>query len=503
MKCTIAIALLICCMQVHSQDSSSTKPIEVSDKYIHQVDKKIENLDDNLSKQTDKYINSLYKQEEKLHRKLAKLDSSKAAAIFGDAKKTYEQLSQKFNAVNGKFDKLTSGQYMAGLDSLQGSLAFLKDAKNILTKSKDLRDKLGKSLNQVNQLQNKLSQADDIKVYLQQRQEQIKQMLTSYTNLPKSISGCFGKYQQQVYYYSQTIAECKTLLNDPDKLISKVLSTLQSIPAFSKFFSKYSMLASLFPTPDNYGTPQALAGLQTRADVQQLLQQQLPVSATGGNPAGYLQQQMQQAQGELGKLKDKLNQLNNGGSGNSNDVTMPDNFSPNSQKTKSFWKRIELGSNFQTQRSTNYFPTTTEISLTAGYKLNDKSLIGVGLSGKMGWGQSWKHIKITGQGVGIRAFIDYKAPDLFKTSSKFMGSLWLTGGAEMNYTRTVESLAVFKNYSTWTKSALIGITKKYSLSSPLKKGKKLQGNVQFLYDFLHNLHIPPTQAFVWRVGYSF
>jgi hypothetical protein len=73
----------------------------------------------------------------------------------------------------------------------------------------------------------------------------------------------------------------------------------------------------------------------------------------------------------------------------------------------------------------------------------------------------------------------------------------------MNYTRTIESLAVFKNYSNWTKSALAGISKRYSMGSPLKKGKKLQGNMQVLYDFLYRRHIPPTPALVWRVGYEF
>ncbi|HRN56083.1 MAG TPA: hypothetical protein PLL71_06510, partial [Agriterribacter sp.] len=76
-------------------------------------------------------------------------------------------------------------------------------------------------------------------------------------------------------------------------------------------------------------------------------------------------------------------------------------------------------------------------------------------------------------------------------------------GAEMNYNRRVESLAVFKNYSNWSKSALAGITKKYSISSPLKKGKKAEGSMQVLYDFLYKQHVPPTPAFVWRVGYYF
>lgn len=182
-------------------------------------------------------------------------------------------------------------------------------------------------------------------------------------------------------------------------------------------------------------------------------------------------------------------------------MAMPD-FKPNQQKTKSFLKRIELGTNLQTQRATNYFPTATDIAVTVGYKLTDKSIIGIGVSGKLGWGRGWKQIRFTGEAVGLRAYAEWKAPDLFKTNSRFMASLWFTVGAEMNYTRTVESLAVFKNYSNWTKSALAGLTKKYSMNSPLKKGKKVQGSMQLLYDFLHNKHIPPTPAFVWRVGWG-
>ena len=489
---------------VLSQDSVGVV-IELPDKYIRSVDVKIRTVDNQLTRQTEKYLNSIAKQEEKLREQLEKIDSSKAAEIFGDAKKTYENLAQRLNNTTGKFDKLTSGEYIAGLDSLQGSLAFLKGAANFVSKTKDIRQKLGNSLNQVNQLQNKLKDAADIQSYLQQRQEQLKQLLSSYTNLPKSVSKCFGKYQQDIFYYSQQVKEYKDILNDPDKLVRKILSTLQTIPAFSKFFSKYSMLASLFPTPENYGTPQALAGLQTRADVQQLMQQQLAIPATGGantNPAAYLQQQMQQAQGELSKLKDKLEQLGNGGGGGSSDMVVPD-FKPNNQKTKSFLKRIELGTNFQTQRASNYFPTTTDFALTAGYKLTDKSIIGLALSGKMGWGKSWKQIRLTGEGIGMRAYAEWKAPDLFRTNSRILASLWFTVGAEMNYTRTVKSLAVFKNYSNWNKSALAGLTKKYSMNSPLKKGKKVQGSMQVLYDFLHNKHVPPTPAIVWRVGYNF
>lgn len=66
---------------------------------------------------------------------------------------------------------------------------------------------------------------------------------------------------------------------------------------------------------------------------------------------------------------------------------MPD-FTPNTQKTKSFWKRIELGSNFQSQKSNYDFPVTSDVAFTAGYRLSDRATIGVGVSGKMGWGKA-------------------------------------------------------------------------------------------------------------------
>jgi hypothetical protein len=503
MRYAIVIALTIYCTSASGQDSASGD-ISLSAASIRSIDRKINGLDDRLIRQTEKYLNSFARQEEKLFKQLEKTESSKTAELFGDAKKTYETLSQKLNSATGKFDRLTTGEYIAGLDSLQVSLAFLKDAANIVSKTKDIRQQLGNTLNQVNQLQNKLQQTAAIQSYLQSRQQQIKEILSQYTGLPESISKHFTKYKQDIFYYSECIKDYKRLLNDPDRLLRKTLSTLQTIPAFSKFFSKYSMLASLFPTPDNYGTPQALAGLQTRADVQQLLQQQIGMPATNGtnaNPAQYLQQQLQQAQGELGRLKDKLQQLGNGGSGSS-DMVMPE-YAPNPEKTKSVWKRIQIGTDFSTQRSNQYFPHRMDITVTAAYKLSDKAQAGIGLSSQVGFGKSWKQIKVTGEGFGGRLFAEWKAPDLFNTNSRFLASLWFTAGAEMNYTRTVESLAVFKNYSNWTKSALAGISKRYSMSSPLKKGKKLQGNMQVLYDFLHNQHIPPTPALVWRVGWGF
>jgi hypothetical protein len=97
--------------------------------------------------------------------------------------------------------------------------------------------------------------------------------------------------------------------------------------------------------------------------------------------------------------------------------------------------------------------------------------------------------------VGLRTFVDWKLPlTLWGRSG---GGLWISGGAEMNYRTEFRRIEVLKNFSAWQQSALIGISKKYSI------GKKWKGNAQILYDFLWKEQKPRTQPVVFRVGYSF
>lgn len=464
------------------------------------IDKKITSVDKKLSQKSSQYVNKIASQEANILKELSKIDSSAAAVFLRTSKAAYERINKKLLTAGSKADRLMDGEYLPYLDSLQGSLGFLKDAKNVVSKSKDIQQKLGNSLQGVQQLQNKFNEAQNIQALLKDQQDQLQQLLSNYSNLPQSISKQFGKYQQEAYYYSQQVKEYKELLNDPEKLVAKTLEVLRKLPAFKQFMSKNSFLAMLFPTPENFGTPQALADLQTRADVQALLPTQLPMATASENFSAnqYLQEHLKDAQKEVSKLKDKLSDLGVNGSGNS-EMAMPA-FIPDEQRTKSFWKRIVYSSSFQSQRATNYFPSSTDIALTTGYKISDKAVIGIGASWKMGWGKSWKQIKITGEGIGLRTYADWKAPDLFKTNSRFMASLWLTAGAEMNYNRTIEELTVFKNYSNWNKSALAGLTQKYHMNSPFKKGRKVQGSVSVLFDFLHRHHIPHTPAIIWRAG---
>ena len=201
--------------------------------------------------------------------------------------------------------------------------------------------------------------------------------------------------------------------------------------------------------------------------------------------ASVIQKNIQSAQGVVNQLRNKLNSLglNSGG-----DLDMPD-FKPNNQKTKSFKQRLEIGTNLQTQKSNNFFPTTTDLGLSVGYKLNDKSIIGIGSSLKMGWGKNIQHIKISGEGLSLRSFMEVKVKNSFYAS----------GGFEYNYQEPFTELRTLYDLASWKKSALLGVSKVVSLKGGFLKKAKLQ----LLYDFLYRQELPLTTPLKFRMAYVF
>jgi hypothetical protein len=491
MKYTLPILLILICTCVcKAQEPSATidKIANFPTRFFDKVNNKTAGLEARLERQTIKYLQRLSKKEQKLKRKLARRDSAAAANLFGNSEQQYTQLIQQVSEPTASPGRPT-GQYLPYMDSLSTSLNFLKQNNEVINGTKKVKDKIAGSLGQLKELQSKLQQSEQIKAFIRQRKQQIKETLSRYTKLPKGLTNEFNDFNKDIYYYSQQISEYRELLNTPDQLTKRALTLLNRLDAFHRFMSEHSELAGLFGVPANYGSAQSLAGLQTRAQVQQLIQTQL--SSAGPNlPTGQagaqqiLQQNIQAAQTQLNQLKDKISKLGSNGG----DIDMPD-FKPNNQKTKSFLKRLEYGTNLQTTKSNYFFPTTSDLALSAGYKLNDKSTIGIGASYKVGWGKDIRHINITYEGIGLRSYADVK----------LKGSFYASGGFEYNYQQPFESLAQINSISMWQQSGLIGISKVVSLKSKLFKKTKMQ----LLWDFLSYQQVPRTQAVKFRVGYNF
>ena len=454
----------------------------VSGKSLHFLQQKCEKMNATVEKQSQKMLVRMRRKEEKLKRRISRKDSAKAAALFNDTDDRYQQLQAKLSAPYDSTQSFPLTEYLPGVDSLQTALSFLKSAGATLPAGKLAA--ITKAGDELKGLQDKLQKANDIEAFVRQRERQLKEQLQSspFTRQLRSIN-------KEAFYYSQRVREYKEMLSNKEKTEQKLLGAVRESKAFQSFMKRNSYLARLFPEPQNYGTPQALAGLQTRAAVQGQLQQRfgtLPASSPetlgGGSGANsYLQQQMQAAQTQVSQLKDRMNKLGISGAGS--DMTMPD-FRPNPQHTKSFLQRIAYGMNVQNEKSHSIIPATSDVALTAGYKINDRSTIGMGASYRMGWGREGiRHITLTNEGVGLRSYADIRAK----------GNIWLTGGYEMNYMQSFQKYQQLKDLSGWQRSGLVGLTKKY------KVGKK-ENNLQLLWDFLSYNQVPKTPAIKFRVG---
>jgi hypothetical protein len=293
----------------------------------------------------------------------------------------------------------------------------------------------------------------------------------------------YGRYNVQLYYYSQQLQAYKDVLNNPDKLLMTVLNGLDKVPAFSAFMHTNSYLSSLVSVAGDYNMNGVTGGMQTRAMIDQLIQGQ--VSSGGPNAASALSQNLQSAQGQLQQLSNKLNALGAG----SGSADLPAGFKPNRERTKTFLQRLEYGMNVQTVQSSHYFPVTNDIALTLGYRINEKSIIGIGISYKMGCGQDINHIRVSSQGIGLRSSLDIR----------IKGNWYASGGFEYNYQQPFKDAGIFRNLDSWQKSGLIGVSKMVPVRAKFFKQLKLQA----LWDFLSYQQMPRSAPIKFRVGYNF
>jgi hypothetical protein len=461
-------------------DSAALNIAQFPNRLFAKINSRTESLDAALTRQTERYLNRLAKKERKLQEKLYKLDSNAAKNLFNGTQEKYASLQNSVSSNTSTNAAPLTGEYSPYMDSIKTSLAFAQKSPELLNASPKLQQEISASLAQFNKLQNNFHNADEVKEYIRQRKQQMKDQLQQYIN-NSSIKKYLDQYNQQVYYYSQQVREYKEALNDPDKMLEKALVILNKIPAFTKFIQQNGQLAGLFGISSNYGTAAGVAGLQTRDQVQALLNGAISSGGSGGMAA--IQSSLSSAHEQLDQFKSKLSALGGG----SSDIDMP-NFKPNDQKTKTLLKRLEFGMNVQTTRANGWFPSTTDIGLSLGYKVTNKMTIGIGGSYNIGWGSSINNIHFSSQGISLRSFIDMQIKK----------NIYITGGFEESYTTPFTSLTQLETSSLWQRSGLIGLTKMVSLPGKVVKKTK----VSLLWDFLSYSNRPPTQALIFRVGYN-
>jgi len=468
------ITTVCCWATVTAQKDSSLEALqEIPTKYISIIDKKITTYSNRVSSKTIKTLTKLSRWETKVKGTLQKLNPDAANKLFGNNQLTFASLLQKIQqgeAVALQYHQ----QYDKYRDDLTTNIKYLEKQKAFLDSG--VVKKLSAAKKKIQELNAEEDSTDAIQQFIKERKKQLISTAFKYMGNSRYLS----KINKETWYYAETIRNYKELFNDEEKLERTAKEILNKVPGFSAFVKKNSMLASLFGAPGDIASATSYVGLQTRASVQGLIQER--IAGGGPNAQQIVSQNMQAAQAQLNEYKDKLLKSPTG-SGD-----MPD-FKPNLQKTKTFKQRLEFGSDFQFAKSNTLMPTTMDLAFTAGYKLNDKSVAGIGAAYKMGLG-SIDRIRFSTQGLSLRSFIDWKLKKSF----------FITGGWEMNYLSVLPpSPTVVKYNDNWQQSALAGISKKIKVKTKWFKQTKLQ----LLYDFLAKQHLPVSQPLLFRVGYNF
>jgi hypothetical protein len=465
--------LLLQCFAVKAQDIDSTLDNlqQIPTKYISSINKKAEQYTNRITNKTTKTLTKLSRWENKIKSLLEKARPHTAAQLFAPGQPTFTSLLEQVK--QGEALALSyQAQYNKYTDDITTSLKYIAQQKDQLDSG------FIKKATTAHQKMKALANEEDKTEALQQFIKDRKKQLISQAMVHIGQSKYLVKINKEAFYYAEALKNYKEIFNDSKKAEEIVKSILNKIPAFQEFIRQNSMLSGLFDIPGQNAVLQP--GMQTRAGVQQLIQGSL--SVMGANAKEMMNKNLQAAHSQLNDLQKKL--ANGYSSGE-----MPD-FKIDQTKSKTFKQRLVYGFNIQFSKSNGIIPSATEIAGSIGFKLNDKSLIGLSTSYKLGMG-SIDNIRFSNEGIGLRSFLDWKLKK----------QLFITGGFEMNYITNL-----YKPFNNppledggWQKAALLGISKRINIKTKWFKNTKLQ----LLYDFLSRQHVPVSQQVLFRVGYEF
>jgi len=412
---------------------------EINDQKTRQIIRKSDVLLDRFSRKCERRTKKAERRFCRYEQKIQKSNNSKTPK---DSVKSSnpEILNQESRTGLGKEPLLDSLRLIYGFADYTGSSA--------------PKGSLSRAQHQLNATQRSKSE-------LLQRKEYWKAQVKQHPEYGKWLS----KMEKERYYYHVQISEYRKTLRDPSTLDDKMLNILRRDPRWREF-------AATLPAK-----PQNADRMQPRQLVQKMMQSQ--AAALDPEPAKLLSEAKKKGSDLLGGLSNQAVSF-----GNMDNAAQMPKFTPNPYKTKSFWKRIDVGFNLQFDGRTNILPTTGIAGVQASFNFDPKLSTGLLANYRFGMGEI-TNIRFSHAGAGYGAFANYKV-------WKMLG---VQAGYERNRRAAMET-GEFRYPASWTSSVLAGLTWEYGV------GRKAKGTVGVFYDFLYQQHTPQTNAVLWRMGWK-
>ena len=465
-------------LPVYGQDTIPLSNTRI-EKFARQTEAKAKTLQKRITRRSDKTIGKLIRQEKQLGTKLSKVDSiaNSSFTYSIDSLKSFRKLlKNKKLKLPDQYNKLT--QYTPMLDSAKCLLKYF-GVNNLSSEIQgSVSHGIQNSLQELTNLEKALQYTGQLEQYIHNRKAELSSIFSKYDGLVE-YNGILKKWGKQYYYYTETIKNYKTLFNDRSRAQAEVLKLANKFPAFQDFMQQYGELSAVF----NNNSSQDLSGLQTRAEVNGLINGQM--TSFGAKGKELVSQKIEETKELLSDALGKCPVISEASS-------VPD-FKPNNQKTKTLLQRIEFGIDMQINRKTQKLPTSASMGFNVGYKLTDKASFGAGVSTNLNIGSNWKHPDPNAEQLCFRSFAEYNIAKEF----------YLRGGWERQFTQTISNIDYLNQNGFYRESALLGISRKLSLPGKMPFMKKpMNGRVILMYDFLHNRHLPETPAIIFRIGYN-
>lgn len=392
-----------------------------------------------------------------------KKDSVAAKVFFAESGAFYQDCNKAIaEAKSGNTTKELK-QFDKYFDSISTTIKFLKEKVG--------GGKTIKTALETTQRYSQLLQANnEIKRSLSKRSKLLRQSFGGVAT-DKQLR----KLQTNAYVLKEKISGYRKQVADRKAVEKKFLSALRKDRRFTDFMKSKGWLATFFPPSE--GSAAANSSLQTIASVQAQINQRFGNS--GVDPRQFMNQQVSVAQNRINDLKARLNKIK---AGSSSDPEMPQRF--NAERGKSFMKRLTWETNFHTQ---HIQVTMTDVAVTVGYKINDKSVFSLGGSARVGLGKDWNSLKLTSEGYGLRSVLDMKLKH----------SIWMMGSYETNYYSRFAGAQYSAPVNPWQANILVGFMKRIQITS------KKNGMIRLAYNVLYKQNRFITQPVVFKVGYGF
>jgi hypothetical protein len=384
---------------------------------------------DSKTASLDKYTAKSQKIQQRLLRKLQRKEArllKRLAAKDSAAYLQYINQGLSYDSIatlskDSSYQQKLANKKNAAIDSLKGVQRFIENQQGKLGNATAIADKAGIPMpKELGKLQQQLNGQQDIDKLIGQRTASLESLAKS-----QNIKGMEG-IQKEVYYAREKIKNWKKLSDEPDDAEAEALEYLQGTEGFDKYLKQDN---NAFGGLGNNATAADLQrmGFQTKGQVNGLLQDKL------GNSMNTVQQQMaDQVQQytdklggvgkEIGKAKEAIGKAKEAVAqgkeaiaaaketkDNIKNIEQP-TFKKNPERGKPFMERLETQYSFQTSRASvdGLKPAMMDLTASVGFKHTPRLSYGIGFGLSTGLGKDWQHLKITYEGITLRAYADWK-----------------------------------------------------------------------------------------------